>query len=57
MVADHLSRFIVDFIEDAIPISETFPDEQLMHIVHNLTPWFSIVVNYLVPNKMPLHWG
>jgi len=32
VVADHLSRLIVEFTEGATPISETFPDEQLMHI-------------------------
>jgi hypothetical protein len=56
-VADHLSRLIVDYIEDATPIYETFPDEQLMHIAHNLAPWFADIVNYLVTGQMPLHWG
>jgi hypothetical protein len=32
VVADHLSRLTVGYTKDAIPISETFPDEQLMHI-------------------------
>jgi hypothetical protein len=41
MVADHLSRLIVDFTEAAIPISETFLNEQLMHIAHNPAPWFA----------------
>ena len=27
VVADHLSRLTIDYIEDATPISETFPDE------------------------------
>jgi hypothetical protein len=27
VVADHLSRLTMEFIEDATPISETFPDE------------------------------
>jgi hypothetical protein len=57
VVADHLSRLTIDFTEDAIPISETFPDEQLMHIAHNPTPWFPDIVNYLVTGQMPLHWG
>jgi hypothetical protein len=52
---DHLSQLIVDFIEDAIPISKTFPDEQLMHIAHNPTPWFADIVNYLVTDQMPLY--
>jgi hypothetical protein len=32
VVANHLSRLTVDFNEDDVPIVETFPDEQLMHI-------------------------
>jgi hypothetical protein len=57
VVANHLSRLTVDYIEDATPISETFPDKQLMHIAHNPTPWFVDIVNYLVTGQMPLHWG
>jgi hypothetical protein len=48
VVADHLSRLNVDYTKDATPIFETFPDEQLMHIAHNLSPWFANIVNYLV---------
>jgi hypothetical protein len=54
-VADHLSRLTMDFTEDTTPISETFPDEQLMHIAHNPVPWFADTVNYLVTDQMPLH--
>jgi hypothetical protein len=57
VVADHLSRLTMDFTEDATFISETFPDEQLMHIAHNSAPWFADIVNYLVTGQMPLHWG
>jgi hypothetical protein len=57
VVADHLSRLTVDITKDTTPISKTFPDEQLMHIVHNPAPWFANIVNYLVTNQMPLHWG
>jgi hypothetical protein len=56
-VTDHLSRLTMDFTEDATPISETFPNEQLMHIAHSLAPWFVDIVNYLVTGQMPLHWG
>jgi len=38
VVADHLSRITVYFTEEATPISETFPDEQLMHIAHAHSP-------------------
>ena len=57
MVADHLSRLTVDYTEDATPISKTFPNERLMHIAHNLAPWFTDIVNYFVTGQMPLHWG
>jgi hypothetical protein len=57
VVADHLSRLTIDYTKDAIPISETFPNEQLMHIAHNPAPWFADIVNYLVPSQMPLYWG
>jgi hypothetical protein len=57
VVADHLSRITVDFTEEAAPISETFLDEQLMHIAHAHSPWFADIVNYLVTGQMPLHWG
>jgi hypothetical protein len=57
VVADHLSRITVDFTEEATPISETFPDEQLMHIAHTPSPWVADIVNYLVTGQMPLHWG
>ena len=57
VVADHLSRLTVDFIEDATPISETFPNEQLMQIAHTPAPWFADKLNYFVTGQMPLHWG
>jgi hypothetical protein len=57
VVASHLSRLTVDFTEEDTPISETFPDEQLMHIAHTPSPWFADIVNYLVMGHMPLHWG
>jgi hypothetical protein len=57
VVANHLLRLTVGNTKDAIPISETFPDEQLMHIAQNSTPWFANIVNYLVTSQMSLHWG
>jgi hypothetical protein len=57
VVADHLSRLTIDFTKKATPISETFPDEQLMHIAYTPSPWFAVIVNYLVMGHMPLHWG
>jgi hypothetical protein len=57
VVADHLSRITVDVTEEATPIFETFPDEQLMHIAHTPSPWFADIVNYFVTGQMPLHCG
>jgi hypothetical protein len=54
---DHLSRITMDFTEEATPISETFPDEQLLLIAQTPSPWFADIVNYLVTCQMPLHWG
>jgi len=32
IVADHLSRIVVESVSDSLPVLETFPDEQLMSI-------------------------
>jgi hypothetical protein len=56
VVADHLSRLVVDFNEDVVPIAETFPNEQLMHISQISAPWFADIVNYLVTAQIPSHW-
>ncbi|KAM1999965.1 hypothetical protein ACFX16_007328 [Malus domestica] len=49
VVADHLSRMVH---EEASPISETFPDEQLMSIQVS-EPWYADLVNYLVTKQVP----
>jgi len=54
VVADHLSRLIVKSDYDSLPILESFPDEQWMHI--SKLPWFKDIVNYLVTDQMPSHW-
>ena len=56
MAADHLSRLVVYFNEDVVPIDEMFLDEQLMHISQTSTPWFIDIVNYLATAQMPSHW-
>jgi hypothetical protein len=56
VVADHLSRLVVDFNEDVVPIVETFPGEQLMHVSRIVAPWFANIVNYIVTAQMPSHW-
>ncbi|KAL5537987.1 hypothetical protein UlMin_045695 [Ulmus minor] len=55
VVADHLSRLIVESVDENLPIKETFPDEQLMLI--SQLPWFADIVNYLVTGHMPSHWS
>ena len=50
VVADHLSRMVHE--EDAIPILDTFPDEQLMSLEVS-EPWFADLVNYLVTKQVP----
>jgi len=57
VVAYNLSRLTVEFTEEVAPISETFPDEQLMDIAHTPSPWLANIVNYLVTSHRPLHWG
>ncbi|KAM1878486.1 hypothetical protein ACFX14_040469 [Malus domestica] len=49
VVANHLSRLIIPTAseEDSLPLSESFPDEQLF-AVQIKTPWFADIVNYLV---------
>ncbi|CAN6544184.1 unnamed protein product [Malus baccata var. baccata] len=49
VVADHLSRLVRE--EESLPISETFPDEQLLSIVS--TPWYAVLVNFLVSKQVP----
>ncbi|CAN6718935.1 unnamed protein product [Malus baccata var. baccata] len=49
VVADHLSRMVH---LEASPISETFPDEQLMSIQVS-EPWYADLVNFLVSKHIP----
>ncbi|CAN6679116.1 unnamed protein product [Malus baccata var. baccata] len=54
VVADHLSRIMHhEGDNDLVPISETFPDEQLFTIKSSVTPWYADYVNYLVSDIMP----
>ncbi|KAM1839775.1 hypothetical protein ACFX14_014565 [Malus domestica] len=50
VVADHLSRLVHE--EDAVPIPETFLDEQLLSIEVSV-PWYADLVNYLVTKQVP----
>ncbi|CAN6571013.1 unnamed protein product [Malus baccata var. baccata] len=53
VVADHLSRLVhSNTEEDLIPLSESFPDEQLFSL--KITdPWYADIINYKVIKKIP----
>ena len=53
VVADHLSRLVVESIDEHVPNKESFPDEQLMLV--SQFPWYADIVNYLVIGQMPTH--
>ena len=48
VVADHVSRLLVEPHVESLPILETFPDEQLMSVSHAEIPWYADIVNCLV---------
>ena len=50
VVADHLSRLVHE--EDPLPLTETFPDEQLFRIEVSV-PWYADIVNYLATEQLP----
>ena len=54
MVADHLSRLVLETTSEGLPIGDTFPDEQLFALVN--CPWYVDIVNYLVIGQIPPQW-
>ena len=54
VVADHLSRLVPESTSNGLPISDTFPDEQLFALVH--CPWYADIVNYIVTGQIPSQW-
>jgi len=48
VVADHLSRIVVEFVSDSLPVLDTFPDEQLLSVSSSIVSWYADIVNYLV---------
>ena len=46
VVADQLSRLVLETTSEGMPIGDTFPDEQFFSLVH--CPWYADIVNYLV---------
>ena len=54
LVADHLSRLVVEDSLETMPIKDTFSDEQLFNISD--LPWFADIANFLVTGQIPSHW-
>ena len=54
VVADHLSRLVLESSSHGVPIGDSFPDEQLFAFVHY--PWYADIVNYLVTGQIPPQW-
>jgi hypothetical protein len=55
VVADHLSRLPSEAISPSLPISDHFPDEQLL-VIHSDLPWYADIVNYLASGLIPTNW-
>ncbi|KAI3821279.1 hypothetical protein L1987_08843 [Smallanthus sonchifolius] len=53
VVADHLSRIMVDDEESMIAINESFPDEHIMSV--SSVPWFPNIINFLATGAIPSH--
>ncbi|XP_043705289.1 uncharacterized protein LOC122655119 [Telopea speciosissima] len=56
VVADHLSRILVESPSTTKLVRESFPDEQLFVVSHTPSPWFAHIVNYLAIEKHPVGW-
>ena len=53
VVADHLSRLIIESSKEFFSLHDAFPNEQLFHIFQ--IPWFADIVNYLATEQNPVH--
>ena len=56
MVADHISRILVEHTMGIDEFKKKFFDEQLFTISFNKSPWFVHIVNYLATGQIPPHW-
>ncbi|CAN6556588.1 unnamed protein product [Malus baccata var. baccata] len=54
VVADHLSRLVNASTDeaDSLPLKESFPDEQLLAVTHQV-PWYADIANYLASGEIP----
>ena len=56
-VADHLSRLENSkYQEDKVPLTEHFPEEQLLAVTATNLPWFTDYVNYFASGVTPSKW-
>ncbi|XP_043700003.1 uncharacterized protein LOC122650672 [Telopea speciosissima] len=55
VVADHLSRILIESPSTTELVRESFPNEKLF-AVHIPSPWFAHIVNYLAVGKLPDGW-
>ncbi|XP_076884420.1 uncharacterized protein LOC143533579 [Bidens hawaiensis] len=53
VVADHLSRIMLEGGDRDGPVNESFPDEQILAVSQN--PWFAHIVNFKVAGDLPEH--
>ena len=51
VVADHLSRLVLESTSHDLPIGDSFPNDQLFALVH--FPWYADIVKYLVTGQIP----
>ncbi|XP_076936552.1 uncharacterized protein LOC143603719 [Bidens hawaiensis] len=54
VVADHLSRIVIEDGDRDGPIDESFPDEQILAMSQN--SWFAHIVNFKVAGDLAEHW-
>ncbi|KAM1757941.1 hypothetical protein ACFX11_007123 [Malus domestica] len=54
VVADRLSRLVNASTDeaDSLPLQESFPDEQLLAVTHQV-PWYANIANYLASGEIP----
>ena len=57
VVADYLSRIVVESVSNSLPVLEIFPDDQLISVSSSTISWYADIVNYLVTEQMPDSWS